>query len=313
MLRHNPKYYLKKIQKGEMTSQQVASIMHTTVNNVALAYSNYINRQNPFNRKSFDLQVTIQTVISLVSTLLVLLTLFEMQQERNMAYAPDIVMDSVSAGMIWNERGRLFADVEESVYSLSQWEDEGAYINIQPKIKMCNIGAGVAKNVTIEWDTATDLPQFMKLLNQHDGVETWIEGPHGIVANYALVIKTPRDQQGVGMPYENSRFDFMLGSAQEQKVLEFPLVYYELMRELSIILIEGDDNDTLNLDNIPSIHLLIHYSDIQGKSYNKKIEISINYLLLYGSSGSEGCCVFNLTSTSEIISSPLLHNNILLG
>lgn len=92
IFKHTGRYYLKKIQKGYLTTQQVADILNTTIDIVNSAYDDYCKEQNPFKKRSFDFKnAVIQITISMISTFLVLLTLFEMQAERNATYLPEFL------------------------------------------------------------------------------------------------------------------------------------------------------------------------------------------------------------------------------
>ncbi|RHT97924.1 hypothetical protein DW711_19985 [Ruminococcus sp. AM27-16] len=95
IFKHNGQYYLKKMQNGELTNQQVADILNVTVNTVNSEYNDYIEKQNPFKKKSFEYKnAIIQITISIISTFIVLFTLFEMQAARNATYLPDISLSN---------------------------------------------------------------------------------------------------------------------------------------------------------------------------------------------------------------------------
>ena len=51
IFKHNGQYYLKKMQNGELTNQQVADILNVTVNTVNSEYNDYSNYD--FNNLNF--------------------------------------------------------------------------------------------------------------------------------------------------------------------------------------------------------------------------------------------------------------------
>lgn len=57
IFKHNGQYYLKKMQNGELTNQQVADILNVTVNTVNSEYNDYIEKQNPFKRKVLNIKM----------------------------------------------------------------------------------------------------------------------------------------------------------------------------------------------------------------------------------------------------------------
>lgn len=129
---HTGRYYLKKIHKGQLTPHQVADILDTTVETVNSAYNDYCQEQNPFRKKNFELKnATIEIVISIISTLLVLLTLFEMQAERNATYLPDISLNNTEVAIAWDENGLPYiSDEAEEVFS--KMLDNNTQINVLP-------------------------------------------------------------------------------------------------------------------------------------------------------------------------------------
>ena len=306
-IRHSGNYYLKKIQQGKMTKMAVAQALNVSVYDVSVAYSKYIHSQSPFNERQFNWQSFFEVAISIISTWLVLLTLFEMQQERNTAYAPDVVLETVTTGMVWDDSGDLFSSESyetDSAYNVGEWDDPAIFINTPPVIRIYNIGVGNAKNISMEWDIESDMLNFLDVLHNY-GIDGRIEPPHDIVADkglrfdkkiaghfaYGLSI----DENG--LPFDKIHFDYLLSSAQDSQSISLPSAYYWIMQIFSMLYIgiEG----ALPLDEyvehiVPPIHLSISYSDIQGIVYKKSIEINASYSLLYGHPGSQGCCSFEL-------------------
>lgn len=154
MFRHTGKYYLKKIEIGELTNQQVASILNTTVDIVNSAYSQYCTEKNPFQKKSFDHKnASIQILISVISTFIVLLTLFEMQAARNATYLPDISFGNKEVAISWDANGLPYISDETKDVISKVVNDDNTEINRIPRLKIYNLGVGVAKDISFVWDT----------------------------------------------------------------------------------------------------------------------------------------------------------------
>ena len=310
-IRHSGNYYLKKIQQGKMTKMAVAQALNVSVYDVSVAYSKYIHSQSPFNERQFNWQSFFEVAISIISTWLVLLTLFEMQQERNTAYAPDVVLETVTTGMVWDDRGVLFSreDYEtDSAYTVGEWDDPAIFINTPPTIRIYNIGVGNAKNISIEWNIESDMVDFLDVLRNY-GIDGWIDPPRGIEADKTLRFdKEIAGNSGYGLsidrdglPFDKIHFDYLLSSAQDSQSISLPGAYYWLMQIFSMLYIDIEESlpfdeyaDEYARHTIPPIHLSISYSDIQGIVYKKSIEINASYSLLYGHPDSQGCCSFEL-------------------
>lgn len=281
ILKHTGRYYLKKIQKGYLTTNQVADILNTTIDIVDSAYDDYCKEQNPFKKKSFDFKnAVIQITISIISTFLVLLTLFEMQAERNATYLPDISLSNTKVAISWDKNG-LPCITQEAENIVSKMADD-TIINKLPQIKIYNIGVGTAKNISFNWDTQRNMKAFMDVLNLCDDIDISFDGN-------MLHLKTPSIEQGIGEP-DKSQFDFLLNSTQEFETLAFPFSYYTLIKEAYI---RTDDKE------IPTLYLSVSYSDVQGKAYNRNIQINADISFLEQNPDGSGFCIYTLTSIKE--------------
>ena len=222
IFKHTGRYYLKKIQKGYLTTHQVADILNTTIDIVNSAYDDYCKEQNPFKKRSFDFKnAAIQITISIISTFLVLLTLFEMQAERNATYLPNISLSNTKVAISWDKNG-LPCITQEVKDIVSKIADEDTIINKVPQIKIYNIGVGTAKNISFNWDTQRNMKAFMDILNPCDDIDISFDGS-------MLYLKTPTIEQGIG-EFDKSQFDFLLNSTQEFETLVFPFSYYTLIK-----------------------------------------------------------------------------------
>lgn len=283
LFKHTRKYYLKKIQNGKLTNQQVADIVNTTVDIVDSAYTKYLKEQNPFLRKSSNFKiVTIQIIISIISTILVLLTLFEMQAARNATYLPNISLANTEVAISWDSNESPFISEEVETIISKMITDNDIKINALPKLKIYNIGVGTAKDITFAWNTEKNVKQFMNILNSYDDINISFE--KGMIN-----IKTSSIEHSIWEP-DQSKIDFLLNSTKEYDTLPFPLAYYELIKETYI------KND---IKEFPILYLAVSYSDVQGKIYNDIIHIYANISFLNQNPDGSGFCIFTLTSSKE--------------
>ncbi len=283
IFKHTNRYYLKKIYEGDLTTHQVANILNTTIDNVNSAYKDYCQEQNPFTKRSFEFKKTvIEIIISIISTAIVLLTLFEMQAERNAAYLPDISLSNTKVAVSWDKNGLpcINQEVQDIV---SKMADEDTILNKLPQIKVYNIGVGTAKNISFNWDNQRNMKVFMDILNPYDDID--ISFDKGWV-----LIKTPTIEQGFSGECEESQFDFLLNSTQEFETLTFPLSYYTLIEELYI---RTDDKV------VPILYLSVSFSDVQGKVYQETIQINPDVSLMVKNIDGSGFCIFTLTVIKE--------------
>lgn len=251
-----------------------------------------------------DVPLFINSLFSMVSILLVFFTLQEMKQERNIAYQPDLVLGTSSVGMIWDETGELISEDDQTVFSLDYYEDENTYNNTTAYLKLYNIGSGNAKNLTVEWDFKEDIPLFVDILNSNPNIEASIDPPNEIKENYSLCFA---NKAGYGFPCKNIKIDYLLNNAQHYEMIELPLVYETIYRLLSVHYANGENFGLLaDQWSIPPIHLLVSYSDVQGKFYSKRFEISMTYEL-FVPGGAQGICLFTLSPEGDIMGVPLTH------
>lgn len=290
IFKHKGQYYLKKIQNGELTVQQVADMLNVTVDTINSAYNDYIKEQNPFKKTTFEYKnALIQIVISIISTIIVLLTLFEMQAARNASYLPDISFSNTKVAIAWDKNGLPYTNTDD-LDVITKLTDEDTVINKLPQIKIYNIGVGTAKDISFEWNNEQNINEFIYILNSYNDIN--ITYDKGMVN-----IKTPTSEQGIWGPDE-SQIDFLLNSTQEYDTLLFPLSYYELIKEFYI---------RTDAKEIPTIKLTVSYSDVQGKVYKSTIKINANIYFMTKNPDGSGFCVFTLNPTKEKISMNFLN------
>lgn len=210
-----------------------------------------------------------------------LLTLFEMQAERNATFLPDISLSDTEIAISWDKNGLLNTS-QETEDIISEISNENTNINKLPQIKIYNIGVGTAKNITLNWNHQRNIKQFMDILNTCDYIN--------ISYNQNVIqITKPTSELGLMEP-DKSQIEFLLNSSKEYKTIIFPYSYFELIKETVI---------NKSAQEVPPIYLSISYSDVQEKIYNKTIQINANISFSVKNSDGSGFCIFTLTSIKE--------------
>ena len=205
-----------------------------------------------------------------------LVTLFEMQAARNATYMPDVALSSTEVAIAWDENGLPYVAAED-MEIISKIIKEDTIVNSSPKMKIYNLGVGIARNISFKWEKSRNIKQFMNILNGSADIEVSVDD--GLIN-----IKTPRMEYGIWEP-DNVTMDMLLNSTEEYESLFFPYSYYQLIREVYIGTGER---------RIPDVCLTISFSDIQGKVYEKHMQINTQISFMKQNADGSGFCVFYL-------------------
>ena len=213
------------------------------------------NPQKPGKKKNivwiFDV---LGTLVALVAAVISLVTLFEMKIQRNNAYMPTIVFESV-----------------EVKTDLTNSEQEGIYNGI--KLSTRNIGVGVAKKITFELDSSNYI-RWLKLYNDLNP-----ENPYHYEMNHGVVtISMGGKVVNFAADYKSEKL-FLLPNAEESYEFMLPAHYKILLHEIY-------KNANTGLIDIPDLEIKVAYSDVQNVMYEETVRLSVNTMLF--TIGSEG-------------------------
>ena len=283
-IKHGKNYYLKKIDKGTLSVTEVANIFHTSPKVIEQELINYENRSNPFIKKKSDKNYSIiQIIISVVSTLLVLFTLFEMKVDRNAAYRPSLSISNTETAIAWNQDGKIIED-EDNKKNFANLLKDSTIINITPQMLVYNIGVGTAKNVTFEWNHEKNINQFVEKFNQYNGVKILSVEENGVIIE--------SDSSVIKVGYQTKvEFEFLPNTSPTEYSIIFPRLYYDFITQLCSYapLTEHD----------LCFELTVSYCDIQGKEYFETLYITPEpYFFIHNEDGS-GYGVYTLTSKKD--------------
>jgi hypothetical protein len=208
-------------------------------------------------------------VAALFTSIIVLLTLFEMREQRKSSYMPDIIL-GLSPLKIY-----LYSEKNHDVYLPTLWstknvdkysENYDGLIKDPTRnkigIPIFNIGMGAAKNVKVDWDFKNSKKNWMiKFINQQK-----IENPLW-PSNYEVVISIPVSHRELGENWTYN-IDYIIPSQfQEtsQKIF-FPNFFQSTYSQF--LTFNYSDLDFLK-DGI-YLDLTIDYEDIGNVKHQKK-------------------------------------------
>lgn len=276
-MRRSKRHYLKMMSYGQITDEEVAAKFNTSVQNVRNAFVEYSRNRNPFR------PLNIKLYLELISILLVLFTLFEMQVSRNNAYLPDILFYNTTFAVTWNENGftRLGQSDDEMYQNLIARNE---YVNEIPKIKLTNIGVGTAKNVQIEWEyeNLDLLVDYLYKVNDK-ATFTYLRNDKydSVIINGSLYTSSK--------PF--SEITYMKNESEEERIV-FPYEYWECIRESCV-------NQTAGSLPIPDLKVEVRYSDVQGKRYTVTKIISVYPTIRVVNTDNSGYAMFEIRETSS--------------
>lgn len=260
ILRFSKKHYLKKIKQGKITKEYVAHLYSTSPADVERALKEYQAEKKPFKKRNDEIrQGNINIIISLVSTLIVLLTLFEMQAERNLAYMPNVHINSTGVKFAWDQNHQIginpieVSEQEKQLFDSYEYT-EGLVVNSAIQ----NTGIGIATEVYVDWLYEENMRAFQKFF--HDKVDIAME-----IRNNIFAIQY--NGLTIGSPISKNKryiYGFLSSDPNQKETLTIP-DQYVFLYECAYA--------NFQHESIPHVRFMIEYNDIQGKTYSKRFTI----------------------------------------
>jgi len=205
------------------------------------------------------------TIGALISSLVALFTLREMRAQRVHSYKPEIAIPEV-----------CFNYTNEFPNYIRIWTTDDK----EPlKLKIHNIGRGVAKNIKFEWeyDIVKMIERFY-LLRTSEGHEINLD----ISGDRLTYTESGVIKSGGGITSDNTSLDFMLAAETniEGHLLDLPMTYITISTSIYKY---SDPRKIFNLENynegLEPLHLKISYEDIGGAIMTKSYDIDIKFFL----------------------------------
>ena len=193
------------------------------------------------------------TIVALAAVIISLVTLYEMKIQRNNAYMPTIVFESVD---------------------VNTFNTDGEYDNIFFSTR--NIGVGVAKKITYSMDSSNYI-RWLEYYNKLNPENPYTYNIKGEV--FQVII----DGQKLGFSAtEKSEKLFLLPNAEESYEFMLPSQYTFLLHEIY-------KHSKVGEIDIPDLEIEVTYSDVQNVQYMETIQLSVKTFGLINT--EEASCV----------------------
>lgn len=202
------------------------------------------------------------TVVALIAAIISLVTLFEMKIQRNNAYMPTIVFESV--------------EVETD---LSFSEQANIYDGIRFSTR--NIGVGVAKKITYEVDSSNYI-RWIELYNELNPDNQYLYE----IDNNMLNISRDGILMGFSANYKNEKL-FLLPNAEETYEFTLPGQYRMLLHEIY-------KYSNVGVIDIPDIEIKVSYFDVQGVLYEEIVHLSVETIFFMSNGEDEKSVTYQI-------------------
>lgn len=237
----------------------------------------------------------IMAILTIFSLIGVVLTLREMQTDRNAAYKPTILMNASDFNISWDSNGEedwlvSLPDKSNSSYKVN---DDGSItgtislpVNIFPNnglenFTVVNLGVGAAKDIYFEWDqnNLSRLSNYLTECNPSKA-DFCTVGESAVFSFDKGLVVTDIDS--------GFRLMYMLPNAVETYTLPLPTAYSVLIHEI------------MKCNSLPEhmyIVLYAEYSDVQNNSIKDAFYITINRTGFKSAEDNSGSAIYQLTPT----------------
>ena len=233
-------------------------------------------------------------IAAIITAIVAIITVHEMQADRNAAHQPLILMNPVEYNISWDQDGHgewllEHTDADEGVTDIKKNED-GSYsakiglsFNILydgfEQFSAVNAGVGIAHDIVFTWSSDNIIQLNDYLIRFDKTKEGFAKVGKSIVFDYedrSVMTDVPSD---VALMY-------MLPNADETYMLPLPQAYYILLHE--IIQTHSYDSE------IPELWLTVEYYDIQGNKYISPIIVQPKVTYFYEDNTGAGTASFQL-------------------
>lgn len=237
----------------------------------------------------------IMAILTGFSLIGVVLTLREMQTDRNAAYKPTILMNASDFNISWDSNSEedwlvSLPDKSNSSYKINA---DGSItgtvdipVNIFPNnglesFTVVNLGVGAAKDIHFEWDQ-TNLSRLSNYLAEcNPSKENFCTFGESAVFSFDKGLVVTDIDSGFRLMY-------MLPNAVETYTLPLPTAYSVLIHEI------------MKCNSLPEhmyIVLYAEYSDVQNNSIKDAFYITINRTGFKSAEDNSGSAIYQLTPT----------------
>lgn len=237
----------------------------------------------------------VMAIFAFLSLIGVLLTLKEMQAERNAAYNPTILMNAADFSISWDSNGQeeWLASLPDTSNSSYEVNNDGSItgtismpVNIFPNnglesFTAINLGVGAAKDIYFEWDQ-NNLSRLSEYLTEcNPSKSDFCTFGESVVFSF--------DKGLVVTDIDSSiRLMYMLPNAAETYTLPLPTAYSILIHEI------------MKCSTLPKdmyIVLYAEYTDIQNNSMKDAFYVVLSRTGYESAEDNSGSAMYQLTPT----------------
>lgn len=237
----------------------------------------------------------VMVILTFLSLIGVLLTLKEMQAERNAAYNPTILMNAADFSISWDSNGQeeWLASLPDTSNSSYEVNNDGSItgtismpVNIFPNnglesFTAINLGVGAAKDIYFEWDQ-NNLSRLSEYLTECNPSKSDF-------CTFGESVVFSVDKGSVVTDIDSSiRLMYMLPNAAETYTLPLPTAYSILIHEIM-------KYSTLPKDMY--IVLYAEYTDIQNNSMKDAFYVALSRTGYESAEDNSGSAMYQLTPT----------------
>lgn len=215
---------------------------------------------------------------TMVSAIIVVFTLHEMQVQRNNAYMPDIIFETVTVNISWGEPEKLNATFIDT-----ELETNPSSVHIPSR----NIGVGVAKKITYSLDSSN----YISLLSVYNELMPENQYTYNQNGNF-LSIHDGNGSMGFNANCQSEKV-FLLPAAEEAYDFVLPMQYTTLLQEIYSSCHARPRRNPQPV-NIPDIKLNVSFEDVQGVKYSKTIPLAIEILFFAEDEDGNGMATYQI-------------------
>jgi hypothetical protein len=265
------------MQHGILTDNDVSRLSKSSLYRVRRTFIAYCQRRCTLQKRVYWHHLHWDMLVSIISTIIILLTLREMQIARDTAYKPCIQIDGATVAFAWNAEHKKIDDIDRTFFRSVIGDTDP--LNEVPILVIRNLGSGIARNIRFNWQYIDNLRALYSYFLCLDSTPDYV---YQIMANGVYVDSEWSGtvfQEGYGVfqvPYlSNDR-----GLGKTKYSVELPSMYYSLIASMIsnchwVGVFNADPSDLYKLNKIPDIVIALEYSDMQGKTYKENISLRI--------------------------------------
>lgn len=208
-------------------------------------------------------------LISIISTLLVFVTLLEMQTERIQAYKPFIVLEAGTGGCTFE-----LNEEENSQYQFAVFATNYSDLSLSGdvKIPIKNIGVGVANKLEMVFtiDFSANSKRFFQFEDEYRAfnLDRYKDNNKIVVDRRYMEENSFLNAPDVDVADEQLYYQsFILPNNQETLYVKLPVDYLAAVRHYMAYSHEID---------VPPLYLTINYEDVQGVRYSQKFYLALS-------------------------------------